>query len=452
MIDDDGNERRLREAAAVRDWESLVEWCRNDDDDYYYGGAAPTVAAAAAVTDDDEQDETETDEDGDSITMIQQQQVQQQQLRQSLRQFLPGPVSVRWLNLAREAVLRAESNPSCTRHVYRSQQAKNNKEVWDITYRNGVLLPPSEDGCEWRMYVDCAGFVRNVLETVLGGEPFAPSLSDRSFMRAKDFYTFFESLRGLPYYRDCDNNGDSGGKPTSCTVRRRDARARRAAAEDRNYWRKISDLWTILPGDLIAYRHQGCAAGGAAFVQNTTLRGVLKAVLVKLAYDRAVQESNDDGGLVDRNLSEDGEVERRVSSLQADLAARRIVAAEDLVGRIGDDDVRDLFERKHRVDTSLVRTALQSNIHDTGHVMFAAGTAEPLLSSTPTTATTANKNNKYQEWRVPVFHSTSKGERQGVQRGYKTFRLDTETGEWFFDGDVALVGAPDPVLAARAFL
>ena len=81
------------------------------------------------------------------------------------------------LALAEEAVKHAEANPECTKHVYRSQHPWKNEEVW--------LVRRATDG-EWKMHVDCAGFVRNVLETTLK-KPFTAALSDRSFMRAKDF-------------------------------------------------------------------------------------------------------------------------------------------------------------------------------------------------------------------------------------------------------------------------
>lgn len=46
---------------------------------------------------------------------------------------------------------------------------------------------------KWIVNVDCAGFVRQVLKHVTKN-PFVLSLSDRDFMRAKDFFEFFSTI------------------------------------------------------------------------------------------------------------------------------------------------------------------------------------------------------------------------------------------------------------------
>jgi hypothetical protein len=48
--------------------------------------------------------------------------------------------------------------------------------------------------CIERMYADCAGFVRNVLCSVMDREEFTLTKSDRDFMRAKDFFNFFRRI------------------------------------------------------------------------------------------------------------------------------------------------------------------------------------------------------------------------------------------------------------------
>lgn len=75
--------------------------------------------------------------------------------------------------------------------------------------------------------MDCAGFVRRVLQHVTK-DPFVLALSDRTFMRAKDFYRFFETV---PY------------SVTDKDILREN--------EKKMQWRLVRDLRMVIPGEKI---------------------------------------------------------------------------------------------------------------------------------------------------------------------------------------------------------
>jgi hypothetical protein len=318
------------------------------------------------------------------------------------RGFLPPGrrlLAMECLALAEEAVKHAEANPECTKHVYRSQHPRMNEEVW--------LVRRATDG-EWKMHVDCAGFVRNVLETTLK-KPFTAALSDRSFMRAKDFCYFFEHLPSLCVGKDDGSNDRSA---SSC-------------------WRRIDDLRTILPGDIIAYRHKGHAAAGSTFMETTSVYNLFKALKVKQIFDAEAKIQRD--GMVHRNIAEDEAVRQWADSMVHTLAEIGIESLTSLRERIEDDDVKNLL-LCNKVEISILKEAMQSKAHDTGHVMFAAGLAEKV------------EENK---WRVPVYQSTASSvQHRGVQHGYRTFTL-SERGQWLWEGDTSILGVPDEVFAGR---
>jgi len=332
---------------------------------------------------------------------------------QSDKRMLPGPVALECLALAKAAVNRAETNPECTRHVYRSQHSWKNQELWQVGTTAAADDTATTNEQQWRMHVDCAGFVRNVLETTMK-TPFAVTLSDRSFMRAKDFCTFFEHLPSIGTEKDNLLKIDSSSL-SSC-------------------WRKVDDLRKLQPGDVISYHHGGGAAAGAAFVEMTSLHKLFKALKVKKLYDEEVKAKR--GGMVDQNISLDAEVEVWTELMIHGLAEYGITSLDLLKERLEDEDVKK-FMFFNDVDTTLLREALQSKCHDTGHVMFAAGPPEQVETS---------------KWRIPVYESTSSsGKRPGVQRGFRTFTL-AENGKWFWEGDTNILGIADEVSAGRLLL
>jgi len=97
-------------------------------------------------------------------------------------------------------------------------------EVWNVPNASGREPYTKEP---WVLRVDCSGFIRNVFGTVTGGE-LAVSLSDRRFMRARDFYNFFGTVPSVTAEKD-----------TSLI------------------WRRVPGIKMILPGDIIAYAPVG---------------------------------------------------------------------------------------------------------------------------------------------------------------------------------------------------
>ena len=71
-------------------------------------------------------------------------------------------------------------------------------EVWKVPGASGREAYTQEP---WILKVDCSGFIRNVFQTVTGAELTA-SLSDRRFMRARDFYNFFGTVASVTTEQD----------------------------------------------------------------------------------------------------------------------------------------------------------------------------------------------------------------------------------------------------------
>jgi hypothetical protein len=150
-----------------------------------------------------------------------------------LYNFLPGPLGLRCFRLSQMAADRVEKGLADAKYVHRPESGLRGNETWQV------------HGKEWTLHVDCAGFVRSVLQHVTK-DLFQPSLSDRSFMRAKDFYRFFETIQyTVTDTQDLPEDTDKLLK-----------------------WRIVPDLRMVIPGDIIVYRPKGNSAGGADFTAN----------------------------------------------------------------------------------------------------------------------------------------------------------------------------------------
>jgi hypothetical protein len=150
-----------------------------------------------------------------------------------LYNFLPGPLGHRCFRLSQMAADRVEKGLADVKYVHRPESGLRGNESWQV------------HGKEWTLHVDCAGFVRSVLKHVTK-DLFQPSLSDRSFMRAKDFYRFFETIQYM--VTDAQDLPEETDKLMK--------------------WRIVPDLRMVIPGDIIVYRQKGNSAGGAAFTDN----------------------------------------------------------------------------------------------------------------------------------------------------------------------------------------
>lgn len=325
---------------------------------------------------------------------------------QYLRSFLPGPVGFRCFRLAQKAAEKVQKGTADTEYVHRPENGKINPEEWSVP----------TDGSSWTLNVDCAGFVRNCLKHVTK-DPFTMLLSDRDFMRAKDFYGFFSTI---PY-----TVLDAVEIPES---------------DRRMKWRLVPDLRMVIPGDVIVYRPKGNAAGGAAFTTNDRkdLGRLLKAVKAAQLFREMKQEWDNMGAT--RNVAKDGSVKPWVVAVKAKLKSIGITSVKDVRQNIGTLNER-LHEAGHRVlqdDTlQLMKECSETTALNTGHIVFAAGIA-------------VHKGDD--EYRIRVVHSTKFGKKDvngevttGVQEHYRRFKLvrDSDGKEfWTRQGREAVSPSP----------
>lgn len=312
-----------------------------------------------------------------------------QKTLQRLTGFLPGPVGIRCFRLAQKAAQKVKKGTADTEYVHRPENGKIGEEVW---------LTPSNE--EWVLRVDCAGFVRNCLKHVTK-DPFVMSLSDRDFMRAKDFFTFFSSTPHTVM--------DTELMPET---------------DRRMKWRKFTDLRLVIPGDVICYRPKGNAAGGAAFTSadRESLKKLLKAV-------KTAQLWHAEGGswtnMVTRNVAKDPIVATWVSQVKTKLNAIEIFTVKQLQRNLGsiNNKLRALGYSALNKDTlELFRECCESTTVNTGHIVFASGPAVRM-----------DDDGLY---RIRVVHSTKYGivgkdgqKTQGVQEYYRRFQLLPD-GRW----------------------
>jgi hypothetical protein len=318
-----------------------------------------------------------------------------------LTSFLPGPRGFRCFRLASKAAHMVDRGNANTEYVHRPENGKTGEEAFHL---------PVDD--EWILHVDCAGFVRNCLRYVTRN-PFVLALSDRAFMRAKDFYSFFESI---PY---CVT--DELDIPLTLTRTMK--------------WRKVPDLRMIIPGDVICYRPKGSSAGNAAFTTSDRkdLGRLLKAVKVAQMWKdetNAMGATEDANGklwknLVTRNVARDPAVKEWVAEKKANLNSIGIKTGKELYINLLVVNEKLASEGKPMFDDvtlKLMRECFESRCENTGHIVFASGPAVHLGDNM---------------FRVRVVHSTKHGKRdevtgeiiQGVQEHFRKFKLvDNEDG------------------------
>lgn len=214
---------------------------------------------------------------------------------------------------------------------------------------------------------------------------------DRDFMRAKDFFGFFQTI---PF-----------------TIMQKEEIP--DSEDTRMKWRIVNDLRLVIPGDVIVYRPQGGAAGGAAFTENDAkdLPHLLKAVKMSQLW----MEQNGEGT---RNVARDPLLKPWVQAVQAKLAAIGITTVKEL--RLNYDSINDKLKEKdysilYQDTLRLMKECFTTTALNTGHIVFAAG---PMVHM---------GNNGY---RVRVVHSTKYGKvdkngvvTSGVQEHYRRFTM-----------------------------
>jgi hypothetical protein len=301
---------------------------------------------------------------------------------QYLQSFLPGPVGLRCFRLARKAAQKVKKGTADTEYVHRPESGKRGKETWKV--------PAGDD---WTIHVDCAGFVRNCLKHVTK-DPFVMLLSDRDFMRAKDFYGFFQTI---PY-----------------TVLDKEE-----IPFDHQHmkWRIVPDLRLVIPGDVIVYRPRGNAAGGAAFTTNDRrdLGRLLTAVKTAQLWH---EQATGGGDRITRNLAKDPLVAPWVAAVKAKLQAAGIYTVKSL--RMNLESLNDKlraaeYSALYQDTISLMKECSESVAMNTGHIVFAAGPAKYMGDN---------------EYRFRIVHSTKYGKLDangevttGVQEYFRRFTL-----------------------------
>jgi hypothetical protein len=274
--------------------------------------------------------------------------------------FLPGPVGFRCFRVASRIAQQVERGAAETEYVHRPENGKFGDELWKVT-ANG----------KWVVNVDCAGFVRNCLKHVTKN-PFVMALSDRDFMRAKDFYQFFETI---PF-----SVMDQQEFPAGARLMK---------------WRVVPDLRMVIPGDIIVYRPRGNAAGGAAFTTND--RKDLKHLLYAVKTAQVFWELRSSGALVTRNVAKDPKVAKWAASVKEKLHTIGITKVRDVLNNLDDinEKLREHGLKEFRYDTlQLMKECAETTAQNTGHIVFAAGLAR------------YKGNNEY---RIRVVHSTKHG-------------------------------------------
>lgn len=300
---------------------------------------------------------------------------------QHLESFLPGPVGYRTFRLAQRAAQKVKRGSADTEYVHRPESGKTGKEQF--------LMPVDDD---WTIHVDCAGFIRNCLKHCTK-DSWQMMLSDRDFMRAKDFFGFFQTIPFTVMDKEEISNADQRMK-----------------------WRIVNDLRMVIPGDIIVYRPRGNAAGGAAFTENDRqdLPHLLKAT--KMAQIWTEQVGSDP--LHTRNVARDPTLKQWVQAVTTKLQAIGITTVKALKANL--DSINDMLQENDFIplkqDTLiLMKECLNSTALNTGHIVFAAGPA-------------VHKGDN--QYRVPVVHSTKygkvddNGERtSGVEEHYRRFTM-----------------------------
>lgn len=330
-------------------------------------------------------------------------------LQYRLSTFLPSTIGFQCIQLAHEGVERVERGTAKTSYVHRGSKQG---EQWIISSDNAASI--------WTLNVDCAGFIRNVIKSITGSEMLV-SLSDRDFMRAKDFYTFFESLP----HTATDN--------ILSTIPNENGTRNTTQPRELLKWYRVDDLRQCILGDIIVYRAKGGAAGGSAFVKRAGLRQALVAVKAAELYD-SINEESGDHQPVAINVAKLPEVNEWVAGVMAILSSAGIDEIDKLRGiNYGTNDDDDNSEDSLKIvitplveqgmlsenTVSLLEEVLNSQNGNTGHIMFAAGPAEEISFETHI-------------WRIPVYHSTGVGpkSKRGVQRAYKRFEYSPKHQRW----------------------
>jgi hypothetical protein len=298
-----------------------------------------------------------------------------------MQSFLPGPRGIRCFRLAQQCARSVRAGTANTEYVHRPESGKVGNELFKLTKGSG----------DWILHVDCAGFVRNCLKHVTK-DPFVMELSDRDFMRAKDFFGFFQAC---PY-----SVLDGTLIPET---------------DKRMKWRLVPDLRMVIPGDVIVYRPRGSAAGGAAYTTNDRkdLAHLLKAIKTSQLWHTEQRGSDEP-----RNFAKDARVKPWVVDVKNKLQSVGIHTVKDLcatLATLNDKLAAAGYSKLYQDTVNQMQACIETTAMNTGHIVFCSGPA------------VAKENDAY---RIRVVHSTKYGAPDangnattGIEEHYRRFRL-----------------------------
>jgi hypothetical protein len=380
----------------------------------------------------------------------QQQRVKSEPTIYKLSNFVLGPRGLLCFQLACAAAMKVEHGTADTHYVHRRRRinsSSSSSTTNDATPGARIKEEKPNESFQvnserWIVNVDCAGLIRCCLEHVLWNNgsnnnnvkesrQFAVALSDRDFMRAKDFFFFYDTL---PYsITDQQHTMDLPAPRTSALA---------AASE----WRRVPDLRMVLAGDIICYRPKGNAAGGSAFTYlerndlDRCLRAVQTAYLWNAETGRRSDHVIDANGRqwrnhITQNVASDPRVAAWVEATKVNLSLIGIGSVLVLYWKL--DTINEQFQRRHLTPllddaiVDLLRECCESTSGNTGHIVFAAG---PAVNMGPCHHSSINSGRETgsasdAEYRIRVVHSTRRGKTvrgttvQGVQEYYRRFQL-----------------------------
>jgi hypothetical protein len=298
-----------------------------------------------------------------------------------MQSFLPGPRGIRCFRLAQQCARSVRAGTATTEYVHRPESGKVGNELFKLTKGSG----------DWILHVDCAGFVRSCLKHVTSN-PFVMELSDRDFMRAKDFFGFFQAC---PY-----SVLDGTQIPET---------------DKRMKWRLVPDLRMVIPGDVIVYRPRGSAAGGAAYTTNDRkdLSHLLKAIKTAQLW-HTEQRGTDEP----RNFAKDARVKPWVTDVKNKLQSIGIHTVKDLratLSTLNGKLAAAGYSKLYQDTIDQMQACIETTAMNTGHIVFCSGPA------------VAKENDEY---RIRVVHSTKYGAPDangnattGIEEHYRRFRL-----------------------------
>jgi len=269
--------------------------------------------------------------------------------------------------------------------------------------------------------------VNNVLWEVLG-TAFMADLSDKRYMRAKDYVNFFKSLPPV------------GTSPYSKQI----------------IWRRVEDIREVLPGDIIAYRW------GKEKFTHTQIFATLSTVLVNI-YTTKLKEMRSSavyrgGADFIRHLSEDGETApeydvlgwaRNAKAILKDkfgVTCMRGCGANSLCykdvssGMLTGAPNRNFAEISQAIDPRynlvdhLKEVCESEGARHTGHIVIARGRVREVRNLQ------GGRNADPFIWRVPIVHSTGSREGVAMDGEYKRFEVRSDGKPYYSNGEEAFIG------------